>query len=332
MDNLKKVGLTALAGSLAAVSANAAEMSVSGATLLTYTSEDTTEVTGNPFGMKTNLGFTASGDVNGMTVSYMQTSVDQFAGMSSARLSIDMGDMGVIAFDQGSGSGLATIDDKTPTAAEEIWDGLDGTTVGGLVGAAGSSGVFNYVKSYAGVTLNAAARRGSGTNNSDGSSSGAGQSAWDFALTGSGDTFGVDGLAWGVGYGEAENGTVSTGVTDDGDDEHYTVFANYSFGMVTAGYQISSIDKGAAGSTSEEVDQWGVAININDDLSVSYGEREVEYAKASAVHVTEDGEGIAVAYTMGSMKIAGNRNEVVHNNGTLNSNDEMTEIALSFAF
>ena len=37
MDNLKKVGLTALAGSLAVVSANAAEMSVSGATLLTYT-------------------------------------------------------------------------------------------------------------------------------------------------------------------------------------------------------------------------------------------------------------------------------------------------------
>ena len=37
MNNFKKVGLTALAGSLAAVSANAAEMSVSGATMLTYT-------------------------------------------------------------------------------------------------------------------------------------------------------------------------------------------------------------------------------------------------------------------------------------------------------
>ena len=185
MDNLKKVGLTALAGSLAAVSANAAEMSVSGATLLTYTTEDTTEVTGNPFGMKTNIGFTASGDVNGMTVSYMQTVKDQFAGMSSARLSVDMGDMGVIAFDQGSGSGLATIDDKTPTAAEEIWDGLDGTTVGGLVGAAGSTGVFNYVNTFSGITVNAAARRGSGTANSDGSSSGSGQSAADFALTGS---------------------------------------------------------------------------------------------------------------------------------------------------
>ena len=59
MNNFKKVGLTALAGSLAAISAHAAEMSVSGATVLTYTSEDTTETTGNPLGMKTNIGFTA---------------------------------------------------------------------------------------------------------------------------------------------------------------------------------------------------------------------------------------------------------------------------------
>ena len=334
MDNLKKVGLTALAGSLAAVSANAAEMSVSGATLLTYTSEDGTEVTGNPFGMKTNLSFTASGDVNGYTVSYMQASMDQFAGMSSARLSIDMGDMGTIAFDQGSGSGLGTIDDKTPTAAEEIWDGLDGTTVGGLVGAAGSSGVFNYVKSFGGVTFNGAARKGSGAKNSDGSSSGAGESAWDFALTGSGDIMGVDGLAWGVGYGEAENGsqasTKAHGALED--DQHMTAFANYTMGSVTFGYQMSHFGNGARGGTDENTDMWGIAWNVNENLSVSYGEREVEFDKPSAANVTEDGEGIAVSYTMGSMKIAGNRNEVTANNGTTGSDDSMTEIALSFAF
>jgi hypothetical protein len=115
--------------------------------------------------MKTNLGFTASGEVNGYTVSYMQTSKDQFAGMSSARLSIDMGDMGTLAFDQGSGSGLGTIDDKTPTAAEEIWDGIDtdGTSGAmGLVGVAGASGVWNYVNSFGGVTFNGAMRTGAG--------------------------------------------------------------------------------------------------------------------------------------------------------------------------
>ena len=333
MNNLKKVGLTALAGSLAAVSAHAAEMTVSGATVLTYTSEDGTEVTGNPFGMKTNIGFTASGDVNGYTVSYMQTSVDQFAGMSSARLSVDMGDMGVIAFDQGSGSGLATIDDKTPTAAEEIWDGLDGTTTGGLVGTAGNSGVFNYIKTIGGVTFNGAARRGSGASNSDGSSSGAGQSAWDFALTGSGDIVGVDGISWGAGYGTADAGEQTVTTSTEHDTEHFTGFINYSAGPVTIGYQESHIDNGKAAGSSEYTEAFGIAVAVNENLSVSYGERDVEYTNTAGTEsVTEAGEGIAISYTMGSMKIAGNRNEVANNDNSANSNDEMTEIAVSFAF
>ena len=331
MNNIKKIGLTALAGSLVAISAQAAEMTVSGATMLTYTSEDGTEVTGNPFGMKTNLSFTASGEVNGYNVSYMQTSVDQFAGMSSARLSVDMGDMGTIAFDQGSGSGLATIDDKTPTAAEEIWDGLDGATVGGLVGAAGNTGVFNYVNTMSGVTLNAAVRKGSGTANADGASSAAGQGAWDFALTTDGSSMGVDGLAIGLGYGEKENGAQTDSTY--GDAEHMTAFANYSVGPVTFGYQMSYIDANVLGTDDEQTAAWGLAFNVNENLSLSYGERDVVFKGAgTSADVTEKGDGIAVAYTMGSMKIAGNRNEVSDNDGTAGSNDSMTEIAVSFAF
>jgi outer membrane protein OmpU len=336
MNNFKKVGLSALAGSLAAISANAAEMSVNGATMLTYTSEDNTETTGNPYGMKTNIGFTASGEVNGYTVSYMQTTKDQFAGMSSARMSIDMGDMGTLAFDQGSGSGLGTIDDKTPTAAEEIWDGLDGAgfsalSVGGLVGTAGASGVWNYVNTFEGVTFNGAIRKGSGAKNSDGASSGAGGSAWDFALTTDGSMLGVDGLAIGAGYGE-DSGSTAAGVNEV-DSEHMTVFANYSFGPATFGYQKSEINHGKQGTQSEETDAWGIAFNINENLSVSYGERTVHYADHSTTAaVDEDGEGIAVAYTMGSIKIAGNRNEVTNNGGTASANDSMTEIAVSFAF
>jgi outer membrane protein OmpU len=326
MNNFKKVGLTALAGSLAAISAHAAEMTVNGATVLTYTTEDKTEVTGNQWGMKTNLAFTASGEVNGYTVSYMQTSQDQFAGMSSARLSMDMGDAGVLAFDQGSGSGLATIDDKTPTAAEEIWDGLDGLTVGGLVGAAGNSGVFNYINTFAGLKLNAAARSGSGAKSADGASSAGGGDAWDFAITGNAS----DALAYGIGYGESDAG--DQGVNSD--NVHSTIFANYTMGPVTFGYQHSNIDNGAKAGIDEITDAFGIALNVNDNLSVSYGEREVEYANNSAAHITEKGEGIAVAYTMGSIKIAGNRNEVVANNNSLaaSAQDAMTEIAISFAF
>jgi outer membrane protein OmpU len=333
MNNIKKIGLTALAGSLVAISAQAAEMTVSGATMLTYTSEDQTEVTGNPFGMKTNIGFTASGEVNGYNVSYMQTTADQFAGMSSARLSVDMGDMGTIAFDQGSGSGLSTIDDKTPTAAEEIWDGLDGggvsaTSVGGLVGTAGNTGVFNYVNTVGGVTLNAAVRKGSGTANADGASSAAGQGAWDFALTADGSSMNVDGLAIGLGYGEAENGAEA--LTNYGDAEHMTAFANYSVGPVTFGYQMSYIEHNAIATDNEEATAWGLAFNVNENLSISYGERDVVYE--GAADVTEKGDGIAVAYTMGSMKVAGNMNDVSDNGGSTGSKDSMTEIAVSFAF
>jgi outer membrane protein OmpU len=330
MNNIKKIGLTALAGSLVAISAQAAEMTVSGATVLTYTSEDGTEVTGNPLGMKTNIGFTASGEVNGYNVSYMQTSQDQFAGMSSARLSVDMGDIGTLAFDQGSGSGLATIDDKTPTAAEEIWDGLD-STAAGRVGAAGNTGVVNYVNTFEGVTLNAAVRKGSGTANADGASSAAGQSAWDFALTADGSTMGVDGLAAGLGYGEAENGSGAS--TTYGDAEHMTAFANYSVGPVTFGYQMSYIEANIIGTDDQEVDAWGLAFNVNENLSISYGERDVVHKGAGAsADVTEKFDGIAVAYTMGSMKIAGNMNDVSDSAGVAAANDSMTEIAVSFAF
>ena len=72
-------------------------------------------------------------------------------------------------------------------------------------------------------------------------SSGAGQGAWDFALTTDGSSMGVDGLAIGLGYGEAENG--SEAGTTDGDAEHMTAFANYSVGPVTFGYQMSYIDQ-----------------------------------------------------------------------------------------
>ena len=264
--------------------------------------------------------------------------MDQFAGMSSARLSIDMGDLGTLAFDQGSGSGLGTIDDKTPTAAEEIWDGLDTDSTygnGGLVGAAGSSGVFNYIKTIGGVTFNGAMRRGSGTKNSDGSSSGANGGAWDFALTGSGDMLGLDGLSWGAGYGEVEAGEQAVAATgaDHGDDIHMTAFVNYSMGPLTVGYQQSEESVGGAAPRLEQATAWGVAMNVNENLSVSYGEREVDYSNTAGTAArTESGDGIAVAYTMGSMKIAGNRNEVTNNNNTANSNDSMTEIAVSFAF
>ena len=140
---------------------------------------------------------------------------------------------------------------------------------------------------------------------------------------------GVDGLAIGLGYGEKENG--SEAGTTYGDEEHSTAFANYSVGPVTFGYQMSYINSNKLGTDDEETTAWGLAFNVNENLSISYGERDVVFTD-NAGDVTEKGDGIAVAYTMGSMKIAGNMNEVSDNDGVAGSDDSMTEIAVSFAF
>jgi len=198
--------------------------------------------------------------------------------------------------------------------------------------------VINYVNSFGGVNLNAAFRKGPSGNNADGATSGEGSgSGYDFALTTDGSMLGIDGLALGAGYGQVENAqtALATG-GGNGDKTDITAFVNYSIGPVTLGYQMSAEDNvvNTSGATTadQEAERWGIAFNINENLSVSYGEAETEFLKPSATNVTEDVEGIAIAYTMGSMKIAGNRNEGSNMAGTAGANDEMTEIAVSFAF
>ena len=59
-------------------------------------------------------------------------------------------------------------------------------------------------------------RTGSGAKSADGGVSGSNGGAWDFALTGSGDMVGIDGVSWGAGYGEVEAGQqVKTAATDE---------------------------------------------------------------------------------------------------------------------
>ena len=84
MNKLTKIGVSALCGSLAAISAaSAGEMSVSGGATVTYTalSEGTT---GNPLGMASGVGFSGSGELdNGNAVSFNVTHDDQNAYSSS---------------------------------------------------------------------------------------------------------------------------------------------------------------------------------------------------------------------------------------------------------
>lgn len=71
MNKLKKIGITALAGTLASLSAaQAGSMSVSGSAEVSYVQRDSDEITGNPIGMNKNISFAGSGELdNGWTVS-----------------------------------------------------------------------------------------------------------------------------------------------------------------------------------------------------------------------------------------------------------------------
>jgi len=333
MNKFKKIGISALAGSLAAFSANAVEMSVSGSAKVTYYNNDPTEVTGNPFGMNTSLAFSGSGEVNGYETTLMITNNDANSGLSSAAISVDLGDMGTVHFDQGVGKGgLSTIDDKLPSAYEESWDSIDAaatTSKNGLVGM-GNSGVFVYANSFAGYDLSAQFGKGQSVANSDdatGGVSGHGTS-WDFALTTSSL---AEGMTVGLGYGKISNANGDKKEASGDTDEHMTAFVTYAVGPVTLGYQQTHREDNTIGGIPETATSYGVAVNLMEGLSVSYNDREIEFAKAGAVHVTEDATGLAVAYTMGSAAVKVQHNESDNNDGGT-TNDESTEIALSLAF
>ena len=138
MNKLSKIGLSALCGSLAAISsASAGDLTVTGGANATYTSEDNA-TTGNPLGMASAVSFTGSGELdNGTTFALTLDGTDQEA-YSSGQIVMTTPSMGTFAFDQGAGGrGIDRLDDKMPTA----WEETDGTGIGaGLQTVSGIGG------------------------------------------------------------------------------------------------------------------------------------------------------------------------------------------------
>ena len=319
MNNLKKLGLSALAGSLVATSAYAGEMSVSGSAKLTYTDKESGTITGTPFGMNKLLGFSGSGEMdNGwnMSVYFGNNGSSQ----SSATLSVDMGDVGKFTYDSGAGGhGIGSIDDKTPTAAEEIWDNISyGTGHDGFRVGIGNSGALVYGITVAGVTVSADYVKQGGGAVEDGATGSAGSgSGSSIALTMSP----TENLS--IGYGRGDKGTSNATL----EDEQQTAFATFTMGPGTFGIQRSYQD--SAGTEADwTVTQWGASFAVNDSLSVSYGERSIDLESTT----DEDNSGIAASYTMGSMSITAQQNSSDNHKGSATSNKETTEIAVSFAF
>jgi len=311
MNNLKKVGLTALAGSLAASTAYAGVLEVTGSAGVKYQSRSgssgLTHIQGNPWSDSNGITFSGSGDLdNGMTVGYSYTMTD--AAFSTSNVTLDMGDNGKLAFGHDSAhGGIDTIKDKMPTAGEEVWDDI-GTGDDAGVTDLGADPSLYYSINMSGITASASySRTGVGTDNS-------------VAIVASELADGVE-----VGIGTGTNVTASSGIEDD----MTTAYAKYTTGAFTIGVQLSEIDKTAANS---DISREAAAISfaVNENLSVSYGLSNVEYDDSSKSDA--ESSGISASYTMGGITLGAVSNKTDAFGGTAGSEKEFTEVSLKFAF
>ena len=305
MNNLKKLGLTALAGSLVASTAVAGALDVSGTAKVKYQSKGSERTTGNPWSDSTTITFSGSGDLdNGMSITYGYTMAN--AVFSSSKLLLDMGDSGVVSFGNvGHQAGISKYSDKMPTAGEQVWDDVDASDEG--VTDLGGDNTLGYEITMNGITASASyARMGTGTDNS--------------IVLIANDL--VDGATFGIGSG-------TNVISNTSEDDMTTAWATYTTGPVTMGVQLSEIDKTAANS---DVDREHAAVSfaINENLSVSYGISNVKYESSSKSD--EESSGFSASYTMGSMTLGAVANKTDSVTGTAGTDYSFTEVSLAFAF
>jgi len=339
MNKLTKIGVSALAGSLAAVSVgNAGSMSVKGGATVSWTQNEG-ETTGNPLGMNSGMTFTGTGELdNGSTMTLTLTQADQTA-YSAGSVTLAIPGFGTLGLDQ-SGGGIDRFDDMMPTAWEETNGAGLTTTLNTVAGSGGSTNIewtvdAGMLPDGASVYIAMAPAANGGGNVNDKAASGGGNNTggvgWDFAVSHNGL---YDGLNVFGGISRIEQ--PAEPLKQTGDRNQYVLGATYAMGGFTVGYQVSKDDLAKANGTSAYENQaWGVSFAVNDDLSMSYGSHESEAIKTGATaNVTLEGESFQIAYSMGGATLKIAESSVDNNSyasGSANSKDGTT-LALSLAF
>jgi outer membrane protein OmpU len=326
MNNLKKIGLSALAGSLVAVSAHAAEVSLSGGASVAVTSAFDGDKTG--YYMNDSVTLTVSGETDsGLTVTTsLELDGDTGAGNSfdSKSVKIASDGMGTITYSgHGGDSVVGGWDDVMPTAYEEVFaltkKQADATTSGNTVIAGfGGNGLWRYdTPSISGVTLSAAYQ--SADSAVSGKTPAKVSSYSDMGLKIAPEM--VEGLEVGYAIGEYdETATVSVDVS--------TLYVKYTYGSFTVGVQESERDGGTA-ATTDESDSWGVSYAVSDDFSVSYGQHDYEEGTDTDV---QESSGFSASFTSGGVSVSAAFNSTDNIQNDSASDEDSYEIAVSFAF
>jgi outer membrane protein OmpU len=341
MNNIKKIGLSALAGSLAMVSANAVDYTMTGGLTAVYTTQDdpnTVANSGKGLGVATDLSFNASGELdNGYTVSYfMGVDTDGALSNTSSQMTVGMGSLGSFHINNKAGSKANAIDDVMPTAYNETWDGLTVGTNPSFFGSATASGSVDYripAQEWEGMTVNAAItydpNNGVGPATKGGIDTTA-DSGQALVIEVASDT----GISVGAGIEILGNTTGS--VSEDG--ENVTGYVKYAIEGLTVAYQEAYANTKHSNTTTDEgADKsatfMGVAYTMGD-LTVSYGEADytVEAVSDTAALITEEYQSIQAAYVMGAMTVLVAMSETSNVAGISANNYNENTLAVSFAF
>ena len=328
MNNFKKIGLTALAGSLVATSAFAGELTATGSAGITVENitgtADTS--TGKAWSMPNSIYLTGSSELdNGMTVSVSYemdqgTANNSSLGFDNHSVTVSSDTLGTLTF-SGHGGNSATTAINT-TAAGDIWDGFDGTLTSsnsasgkGIseAGAGDDSFFYTAPEMVGGLAINLSYNPANTTE--------AGESAYGYGLT----YTGVEGLT--VSYASAD---IKTGVSGTSGD-NTAIAANYAYGPVTVAYTNNEYDVGTAGS-DQDLSSYSVSYTISEELSVSYGVEEIESGTAS----DQDAEysKISASYTSGGVTLSASYSEaenIDHSTAT-KADQEYYYLGASFAF
>jgi len=366
MNKLKKVGLSALAGTLASLSvAQAGGVSVSGSWELSYTSLDNDEVTGNPIGMNKNITFGGSGELTDTVTWATTVAVSDSMGLSSASMVMNFGSIATLAYDSGTGGyGANAVDNVVPIAWEEIDYGFStGLTDVGAVSKSKSAINFSVAAPGAGTGLSVTyVSRMGGGHIADGGNSAdtTGGRGWDARL----DLVNVNMSQFGFRLGSALETEVIEGATcrkgnplsnsAGNEATTHTCAAKYNrnpwagtayttlrLGPVSVGLQGTYKDPEltADGSVANNYSiVAGAALTIGDYISVGWGKGQDEYQYNNAARGGNGGEntishfdGWSATANWGPVALKGVSNKVDNLGGGAGA-DKHTEINLSIAF
>ena len=320
MNKLTKIGLSALAGSLVAFSANAGTLSAAGSASLTFSNADTKSSAdeGNQWTMGDSITMTGSGDMdNGMSISVsFEIDNDDTGGgnvYDSHSMTLDTNGMGTLTFaGHGGSSAMSALDDVTPNAYEESWDIVTGADTNTRVNGSSGDNMFLYTSPDVEGAVVKVGYLPSSNDVTD-------VTYTDFSVAYS--PAAVEGLTVGYGMGETEEVT-GTAIDDT------AMYVKYTYGSVTIGYQENESD-GTASSSDIDFTALGVSYAVTDDFTIAYSTSE---SKKGDDADKQEASGISASYTSGGITVAGAMNDVDNVNFVSTNDTDGYEFNIAFAF